>query len=93
MEEEEEIMIFKREDGSYLIDGSYQIDELREQIFVDEFFQEDLDYTTIAGYVIDKLGKMPKIGDKFTDGNYSFEILDLDKSKIDKVLVTSTILE
>ena len=93
LEEEEEIMIFKREDGSYLIDGSYQIDELREQIFVDEFFQEDLDYTTIAGYVIDKLGKMPRIGDKFTDGNYSFEILDLDKSKIDKVLVTSTILE
>ncbi len=88
LEDVEEIMIFKREDGSYLVDGSYQIDELREQIYVEEFFQEDLDYTTIAGYVIDKLDKMPQIGDHFNDGSYSFEILDLDKSKIDKVLVT-----
>ena len=88
LEEEEEIMIFKREDGSYLVDGSYRIDELRDQIYIDEFFHEDIDYTTIAGYVIEKLGKMPEVGDKFTEGIYTFEILDLDKSKIDKVLVT-----
>jgi len=88
LEEEEEIMIFKREDGSFLIDGSYRIDELRDQIYIDEFFHEDIDYTTIAGYVIEKLGKMPEVGDKFTEGIYTFEILDLDKSKIDKVLVT-----
>lgn len=87
LEEEEEIMIFKRDDGSYLIDGSCLIDELREQIYIDEFFSEDADYTTIAGYVIEKLGKMPEIGDKFTYGDYSFEIVDLDKTKIDKVLV------
>lgn len=88
LEEEEEIMIFQRDDGSFLIDGSYQIDELREQIYISEFFQEDLDYTTIAGFVIEKLSKMPEVGDQFIDGNYRFEILDLDKSKIDKVLVS-----
>lgn len=93
LEEEEEIMIFKREDGSYLVDGSYRIDELRDQIYIDEFFHEDIDYTTIAGYVIEKLGKMPEIGDKFTEGIYTFEILDLDKSKIDKVLVTQDTAE
>ena len=88
LEEEEEIMIFKCEDGSFFIYGSYRIDELRDQIYIDEFFHEDIDYTTIAGYVIEKLGKMPEVGDKFTEGIYTFEILDLDKSKIDKVLVT-----
>lgn len=81
-------MIFKREDGSYLIDGSCQIDELREQIYIDEFFSEEADYTTIAGFVIEKLGKMPEIGDKFSNDSYSFEIVDLDRTKIDKVLVT-----
>lgn len=88
VEEEEEIMIYQRDDGSYLVDGSCQIDELREKIILDEFFEEDIDYTTIAGFAMDKLGKVPEVGDHFTDGEYRFEIIDLDRSKIDKILVT-----
>lgn len=88
LEEEEEIMIFEREDGSYLIDGSCQIDELRDTIVIDEFFSEDLDYSTIAGFALNMLGKIPAIGDFFEDSGYRFEILDLDKTKIDKILVT-----
>jgi len=87
LEEEEEIMVFKREDGTFLVDGSCQIDELREFIIIDEFFDEDLDYTTIAGFIMDKLGKIPVIGDHLVDNGYRFEIIDLDKSKVDKVLV------
>ena len=88
LEEEEEIMITSREDGSYLIDGSCQIDELRDTIIIDEFFSEDLDYSTIAGFALNKLGKIPSEGDYFEDSGFRFEIIDLDKTKIDKILVT-----
>ncbi|HNB62256.1 MAG TPA: transporter associated domain-containing protein, partial [Saprospiraceae bacterium] len=63
-------------------------DSVKNWTYIDEFFSEEADYTTIAGFVIEKLGKMPEIGDKFSNDSYSFEIVDLDRTKIDKVLVT-----
>ncbi len=76
-----------RENGSWLVDGVVPIDELREHVNLKEFDFEDSDYSTLAGYILYKLSEIPNVGDHFVAEAYRFEIVDMDKSKIDKVLI------
>ncbi len=80
--------IIVREDGSLLVEGAIPIDELRETVDLKEFDLEDADYATLAGYILYKLSEIPKAGDHFSSEAYRFEIVDMDKSKIDKVLIS-----
>lgn len=80
--------IVTREDGSLLVDGMIPIDELRETISLKEFDFEDTDYSTLAGFILYKLSEIPTEGDYLNAEGYRFEIIDMDKSKIDKVLIT-----
>ncbi|MEP7174625.1 MAG: transporter associated domain-containing protein, partial [Aestuariivirga sp.] len=41
-----------------------------------------------AGYVLNSLGHLPKVGEVFEDKGYSFEVVDLDGKRIDKMLAT-----
>ncbi len=79
----------KRTDGSFLVEGTIQIDELRETVNLGEFDAEDADYSTLAGYIFYKLGEIPKTGDAFEAEGFRFEVVDMDRSKIDKVLISS----
>jgi putative hemolysin len=80
--------IVTREDGSLLVDGMIPIDELRETVSLKEFDFEDADYSTLAGFILYKLSEIPKVGDVLDTEGYRFEIMDMDKSKIDKVLIS-----
>lgn len=84
----EEPDIVSREDGSLLVDGMIPIDELRETISLAEFDLEDADYSTLAGFILHKLSEVPKIGHILETDGYRFEIVDMDKSKIDRVLIS-----
>ena len=48
---------------------------------------EKIDYSTIAGFVLNKIDKIPQIGDKFTYNNFIIEIVDIDGQRIDKILI------
>ncbi len=80
--------ITEREDGSLLVDGMIPIDELQETVNIKEFSFEDADYSTLAGFILYKLSEIPKVSDHFVSEGYRFEIMDMDKSKIDKVLIS-----
>lgn len=83
--------IITREDGSLLIDGQFQIDELLEQLGIDWDEEEEDDLgtiNTIAGLVLLKLGHVPVAGESFIWKDYAFEVMDMDHNRIDKVLVT-----
>lgn len=54
--------------------------------FVIDF--EEIDYSTIAGFVLANINKIPQLGDKFYYEDLVFEIIDLDGNRIDKVLIT-----
>jgi len=79
--------IFVRDDKSYLISGDAPV-EILDGIF-DNYMTdfEKIDYSTVAGFVIDKIDKIPQIGDKFTYNNFIIEIVDIDGQRIDKILV------
>ena len=93
LDDTEEPSIVKRDDGSLLIDAMIPIDELRETINLKEFDFEDADYSTLAGFILYKLSEIPKVGDHFETEGYRFEIMDMDKSKIDKVLAQKVEIE
>jgi putative hemolysin len=79
--------IVTREDGSWLVDGTIPIDELQETVNLKEFGSEDAEYSTLAGFILYKLSEIPKAGDLFDAEDFRFEVVDMDKSKIDKVLI------
>jgi len=87
LDDTEEPSIITREDGSLLVEGMIPIDELRETVSLTEFDPEDADYSTLAGFILYKINEIPKAGDYLDTEGYRFEIIDMDKSKIDKVLI------
>lgn len=88
-EEQNEPMVFKRDENSLLIDGMLPVDELKEQLQVSSLPYEDTaGYQTIGGLVLAYLGKIPAVGEKFTWDRFTFEVVDMDGRRIDKVLVT-----
>ena len=82
--EEEPARIAQRSDGSLLIDGSFPIDELGGRIGVT--LPPAHDYHTVAGFVLERMRRLPRIGESFHYGGWRFEIVDVDGRRIDKVL-------
>jgi len=87
------LSVVVREDGSLLVDGMIPIDELEERVNIKEFSFEEADYSTLAGFILYKLSEIPNVGDHFVSEGYRFEIMDMDKSKIDKVLISKMVQE
>lgn len=86
--EEEAPSIVRRKDGSILVDGLLPIADLREALRLPEWFSEESQsYSTVGGFVLARMGRIPSAGDVFTTGDYRFEILDMDGLRIDKVLI------
>jgi len=80
--------IFVREDKSVLVSGDAPIESLVEIIkdFTIDF--EEINYSTVAGFILDQLNKIPQVGDKLVYKGYSIEIMDIDGHRIDKILIT-----
>ncbi|MES2404833.1 MAG: transporter associated domain-containing protein, partial [Pseudomonadota bacterium] len=80
----------RRDDGSWLVSGSLATDDLRELLKLDELpNEEEGDYYTLAGMLIEMLGHIPVEGESATWHGLKFEVVDLDGARIDKVLVSS----
>jgi len=88
--EEGEIMepdIFIRDDKSFLISGDAPV-EILDGVFENYITDLDnIDYATVAGFVLDNINKVPQIGVKFILRDYLIEIVDIDGNRIDKILV------
>lgn len=78
--------IVHRDDGSMLIDGSFPVDEAAEQLGLK--LPERHGYSTVAGFVLDRLRHLPRVGESFRFGAWRFEVIDMDSKRVDKVLVS-----
>ncbi|WP_099365551.1 hemolysin family protein [Sphingobacterium sp. 1.A.4] len=89
-ENEEKKTIRKREDGSFVIDGSYQLNDFIE-LFNLDLSEDDEDeignLTTVAGLVFLLLDHIPEEGEKVVYKNLEFEVLDMDGHRIDKLIL------
>jgi putative hemolysin len=81
--------IVERDDGSFLISGSAPIDEVAAAL--GRAFPGDRGYHTAAGFILEHLGRIPEIGENFTEAGWRFEVIDLDGRRIDKLLVSRVV--
>ncbi|NNU82171.1 HlyC/CorC family transporter [Halovulum dunhuangense] len=84
--EEAEPRLVAREDGSLLVAGWMPADEFADRIGLT--LEEDRDFETVAGLVIDRIGRLPALGDNLDLGPWRIEVVDLDGRRIDKLLAT-----
>ncbi|HCT41110.1 MAG TPA: hypothetical protein DF427_08090 [Moraxellaceae bacterium] len=81
--------VVRRDDGSYLLDGSLSIDRFKLLFPVELCDMEEggRDYQTLAGLVLFLRGHVPETGEHFEWSHLHFEIVDMDRRRIDKLLV------
>jgi putative hemolysin len=81
--------VVRREDGSWLLDGMLAVDEIKEILDLRELPNEDRgDYQTLGGFMMMQLGHIPVAGDRFAYGDLTFEVVDMDGRRVDKVMVS-----
>jgi putative hemolysin len=84
-----EFEITEREDGSFLIDASLPFDDFLNEFEIDlPTRKEYTGFDTMGGFALHILQEIPSTGDTFDWGDFEFEIVDMDKNRIDKMLVT-----
>ncbi|MCG3160863.1 MAG: hypothetical protein JMDDDDMK_01939 [Acidobacteria bacterium] len=79
----------QRDDGSWLLDGRISIAEFKELFSLDTLpREEDGGYHTLAGFIITYLGRLPSASDYFVWDDLKIEVVDMDRRRVDKVLVS-----
>jgi putative hemolysin len=86
VEEGEEPDLVEREDGSWLISGAASADLLSDRLGVN--MPHDRDYSTVAGFALSVLKRLPQTGEAFTHDGWKFEVVDMDGRKIDKLIAS-----
>lgn len=86
-------MVVRREDGSFLLDGMLPVGELRRLMFGEQVAatlpkEDEAAFETLGGFVLAYLGRIPATGDTFGFDRFKFEVVDMDRHRIDKVLLT-----
>lgn len=78
----------KREDGSWLIDATLSVLELKELLDIEELpHEEDADFQSLGGLMMTYFGRIPREGDTFDYEDWRFEVISMDRHRVDKVLV------
>ena len=78
----------QKPDGSWVFDGALPIDECKEYLRLRTWPGEDLGhFQTIAGFIMDQLGHIPRPGEELRWAGFHFEIIAMDRHRIARVLV------
>jgi putative hemolysin len=92
LEERLTMPVKQREDGTWLIDGLFEIEKLPQRLegFVMPEGGGD-DFQTVSGWFMNELGRVPAETDRITTGEWMFEVVDMDSTRVDKVLASRNI--
>jgi putative hemolysin len=81
--------ITPRDDGSYLVDAQIPFYDFLAYFHKGDWLTDsDNDFDTLAGFILSELERIPSSGEKLEWRGFTFEIVDMDAQRIDKVLVT-----
>jgi putative hemolysin len=78
--------LVEREDGSWLVSGAASADLLVDRLGLK--LPEDRDFSTVAGFALSVLKHLPETGETFRHDGWSFEVVDMDGRKIDKLIAS-----
>ncbi|MDP9163893.1 MAG: hemolysin family protein [Pseudomonadota bacterium] len=85
-DEDDDPPIVEREDGSWLLSGAANADLLSDRLGMN--MPAERDFTTVAGFALSVLKRLPETGETFAHQGYKFEVVDMDGRKIDKLIAT-----
>jgi putative hemolysin len=87
---EEDYEIVRREDGSFLVDAQIPYFDFLSHFYITHWLEEEdtESFNTLAGFILYHLERIPVTGDVMDHRGFSFEIMDMDGQRIDKVLIT-----
>ncbi|MFT3850505.1 MAG: hemolysin family protein [Propionivibrio sp.] len=82
--------IVERTDGSWLVDGGVAIERLKLVLKIEDDLpgEDENAFNTLGGLVMYVLGRIPTVTDQFDVADYRFEVVDMDKNRVNKVLLT-----
>jgi CBS domain containing-hemolysin-like protein len=81
----EERAVEKMRDGSFVVEGTVSAAELRE---IYEFpVPESGEFETVAGFMLERLGSVPKGGEVVSVGDWRFTVVDVERNRISKVRI------
>ncbi len=84
---EEKSLVARREDGSFLADGTTPVDKAFRELGITDVDSES-DYHTLAGFALWHFQHVPAAGEHFDFGDWRFEVVDMDRHRIDKLRLT-----
>jgi putative hemolysin len=89
IDETDDPIATERADGSWLIDGRFPIDRFKETFNIEIEFplEKEDNFSTLAGFILSYINKIPEVGEMFEWNKFTFEIVDMDGHQIDKILV------
>ncbi len=73
------------DENTFQIEGSMSIDEANEELGLELI---EGDYDTVAGFVLDTMGQIPRTGEQFEYKELKFEIIQMANLKIETIKVT-----
>jgi putative hemolysin len=89
LDEQEEQPVVRREDGSFLLDGALSVTQLKRTLHLKRLPGEgNGNFQTLGGFLMMQLGRVPAVADHVEVGGWRFEVMDMDRRRVDKVLVT-----
>ena len=93
--QEEANRIIRRGPNQWLMEGLLTIEEFKDFFDLDEDLpgEEDDLYKTLAGFITYEIGRIPAETDTCTWQHFTFEVMDMDNLRVDKILVTQNLPE
>lgn len=78
-------------EGRWVVDGGTDLLHLEQSLNVYGLKNEDDEYSTLAGFLLEQFGRLPDVGNSFSfennGANLNFKVLELDGRRIAKVLI------
>jgi putative hemolysin len=85
----EDVLAVRRADGSWLLDGLLAIDDMKDKLEIGSVPHEELgNFHTVGGFVLASLGRIPRKTERFSWESWDFEVVDVDRNRVDQVLAT-----
>jgi magnesium and cobalt exporter, CNNM family len=80
--------IARRDDGAWLVDGMVPLDRVKDATGLAALPGEsEGDFHTLGGFIMARLNRIPKVGDKTAVAGHRFEVVQMDGRRVDRVLI------
>jgi len=80
----------QRRDGTWLVDAELPVEDLKKLLKLEQSLprEGEAEFKTIGGFMLSQFGRVPKETEYFEWSGWRFEVVDMDRLRIDKILVS-----